>query len=343
MNFKSDNICGVSPEIMTAMIDANVGYQPSYENDDVTKELENRLFEVFETPVWFCFAATGSASNALALSLMARPYEGIICQEEAHVLHDECSTPNRFTGGAKLYGISGKDVKIDFDKLQNVYEHAMSMKPHVALPRALTLSQATECGTVYSLEEISRTCNWALERGIKTHMDGARFANALAYLGCSPAEMTWKSGVQLLSLGATKNGAMSAEALIVFDETLAQDLKYAQKSVGQLYSKARFYAAQFLAYFKDGLWLKNAQHANNAARELEEIFKNHAYEAYYPVQSNALFIKLDNQLATHLQESGVGFYPWTKVTKDLYRFVTNCFSSKEEIETFKNVIESFKK
>src|SRR3989338_9642965 len=121
---------------------------------------------------------------------------------------------------------------------------------------------------------------------------------------------------------------MSAEALIVFDETLAQDLKYAQKSVGQLYSKARFYAAQFLAYFKDGLWLKNAQHANNAARELEEIFKNHAYEAYYPVQSNALFIKLDNQLATHLQESGVGFYPWTKVTKDLYRFVTNCFSSK---------------
>ena len=270
MNFCSDNTTGAAPEIMAALAEANSGQAMPYGDDPVTGRLAARFGEVFETEVMVFPVATGTAANALSLSLMAPPFGAVYCHREAHVAVDECGAPEFYTGGAKLVPLDGDDGRFDAAALEAALARSVAGFVHHVQPAAISLSQLTECGTAYGVDEIGAISALARRHGLGVHMDGARFANALAYLGCAPADVTWRAGVDVLSFGATKNGAWAAEAVVVFKRDLASDLGYRRKRAGHLLSKMRFVSAQLEAYLADGLWLRNAGHANRLAAIIAE-------------------------------------------------------------------------
>jgi threonine aldolase len=309
-NFSSDHVVPAHDAIMAAVVSANSGAVTSYGGDELTARLQSIASDLFETQVAIFPVSTGTAANALALSQFVPPFGSIYCYESAHIVTDECGAPGFFTGGAQLIGFPAADGKIRPAQLSKAVAFAEEMGVHTPKPGAVSLTQATEWGTVYSLEEISALCAQARKNALPVHMDGARFANALVHLGCSPAEATWKRGVDVLSLGATKNGALGAEAVVFFDPDQALDFERRRKRAGQLASKLRFLSAQLLAYLQDGLWLDNARHANDMAARLARGFKSVAGATLlHPVQANELFVVLPEATVIALEQH-FKFYRW---------------------------------
>ncbi|MFW0785871.1 low specificity L-threonine aldolase [Gordonia sp. CPCC 206044] len=265
--FASDNAAGASGQIVDAVVRVAFDAQPAYGLDPVTASARMRMSEVFERDVDLHFVATGSAANSLALAALARPWGSILCHRSSHIQVDECGGPEFFTGGAKLVLLDGDDGKVDPAALQRAARDRVG-DVHSAQPQVLSITQATETGSVYTLDEIGTLTDIARDAGLRVHMDGARFANALVSVGANPAEMSWRAGVDILSFGVTKNGGMTTDAVVSFDPTLAGELAFRVKRAGQLGSKLRFEAAQVDAYLADDLWLRNARHANAMGERL---------------------------------------------------------------------------
>lgn len=345
MNFKSDNIGSISTEIIKSIIEANKGNQPSYGADDYSLTLNKQMSKIFEKDVIVYLTSTGTAANSLALSALVKPYEAIYCISESHINTDECGAPELFTNGARLV-LTDSDVngKVDITSLEAKILESLSRIPHGQRPGCISITQATECGTVYSIEELKKIQNIANKYNIPIHMDGARFANSISTLNCKPADVTWKIGVDVLCFGATKNGALCAEAIVFFNHKYAKNFEYLQKRAGQLMSKTRFFACQFLAYLENDLWLKNSGRANLIAKELAKVFQNHSIEIVYPVESNELFVTFPITLFEYLKEKNCGFYDWStsKIRSDLYRFVTSCFTSSDDILSFNECLNEYK-
>ena len=315
MNFRSDNEAPAAPEIMDALARANHGSAHSYGADAITQRLQTRFSDLFEIDVAVYPVATGTAANALSLAELAPAYGAVFCHEESHIHTDECGAPEFYTGGAKLMPVSGAHGKIDLGRLETMLANMGAHGEHEPAPVALSLTQATEAGTVYQVEEITAFGGFAQRHGLSLHLDGARFANALCSLGCSPAEMTWRAGVDILSFGATKNGAMAAEAVVDFrpPEKRAPHDSFRRRRMrgGHLFSKMRFLSAQLEAYVEDDLWLKLAAQANQAAAEIAAGLSNRSgVTLLHPVEANEVFLRADPTTARALADAGFQFHQW---------------------------------
>jgi len=309
MDFRSDNISAGAPEILEAIVRANRGTAAAYGNDDWTARVEARFQEIFETDCRAVPIVTGTAANALSLALLAPPLGTVYCHEQAHVQVSECGAVVAATGGAKLAPLPGAHGKLAPDTLRD----ALARHPNLGLgiAAALSVTQLTEAGTAYRVDEVAALAAVARAKGLGVHMDGARFANALVALGCTPAEATWKAGVDVLSFGATKNGALMADAIVVFRPELAETLAHRRLRAGHLLSKLRFVSAQLEAYLADGLWLRLAARANGAARRLADGLKGvPGVELLHPVEGNQLFCRLPAGLAERLRARGFLMHPW---------------------------------
>ena len=316
-DFRSDNVGGAAPEIIEAIIAANTGTAAPYGDDDHTRRMNERFATLFERPVQVFALSSGTGSNSVALAALANPYGAIYCHETAHINVYECGAPEFFTG-AKLVGLPGDDFKLDAAALDEALALAGRGNPTRVQPFALNITQPTDFGTLYSPAEVSALCAVAHRHGLRVHMDGARFANAVAALGCSPADLTWRSGVDVLSLGATKNGAINAEALVVFDPALAREVPFRMKRGGQVLSKARFVSAQLERYVADDRWLERARRANANARELaQRLAEVPGVSLVAPVEINMLFVRMPDAAVAALDAGPFRYY---KLGRDL-RFV----------------------
>lgn len=310
MNFNSDNVHGVDPAILDAIGDANTGTARAYGYDDWTAAAEQRLRDVFECDLAAYLVVTGTAANSLALTACCPPYGAVVCHREAHIMTDECGAPEMFSGGAKLMGVGGAACKLTPAAVTAMLA-TLGRGEHEQRPSVLSLSEATELGTIYTPAEVAALAAVARNHGLRVHMDGARFANAVARLGCTPAELTWKSGADVLTFGATKNGALGVEAVVFFDTTLARDFLYLRKRTGQLVSKSRFLAAQMLAYLDQDRWLVNARTANRMADRLASRFRAlRGVRLPLPVEANAVFAIVPQALHEHLQQQGARYLMW---------------------------------
>jgi threonine aldolase len=311
MNFASDNVYGVDPRIMQAMVEANARLTDvSYCHDEDSKRVDARLSEIFEKDVKAFLVVNGTGANSLALSAMCPPFGGIFCHVDSHINTDECNAPELITGGAKLITLPGVGNKLAPDALTHRIIQFLHGE-HGAKPTSLALTQATELGTVYSLAEIRALTTVAKSHGMNVHMDGARFANALVSLGCTPAEMTWKAGVDVLSFGGTKNGGMILEAVVFFDTSLADNFLYRRKRAAQLVSKGRFLSSQMLAYLRDDVWLPNAKRANALAQVLAKgLSQSNRVRLSNPVEANEVFAIMPRNLFDTVQAKGAHFYEW---------------------------------
>ena len=338
MNFASDNTAPVSPDIMAALSRANDGFVPSYGADPLTTRLTGMMRDVFEREVTVYPVATGTAANALALATLVRPYGAVLCYEEAHIATDECGAPEFYMGGAKLVTLPAQDGRITPAQIEAAMARAEDGGVHHVLPEAASITQSTEWGTVYDPGQVGAIGRACRKGGLHLHMDGARFANALAHLGCSPAELTWRAGVDVLSFGATKNGALAAEAVVFFDPALAAGFERRRKRAGQLWSKMRFLSAQLVAYLEGGLWLRHAAHANAMAATLARGLTNlPGVRLVQPVQANELFVAMTEPLVERLQAGGAVFYRWIEVPGEalpVIRLVTSFRTSTEDVLRF---------
>ena len=344
MNFASDNVYGVDPRIMQAMVDANSGTDVSYCHDDGSKAAEARLSEIFEKEVKAFLVVNGTGANSLALSAMCPPFGGVICHESAHINTDECNAPELFTGGAKLITLSGESAKITPNAVTERLKQFVHGE-HGAKLSALSITNATELGTVYTPAEIKVLANIVKPQGMKMHMDGARFANALVGLGCTPAEMTWKAGIDVLSFGGTKNGGMLLEAVVFFDTSLADDFLYRRKRAGQLISKSRFISAQMNAYLRDDVWLANARRANGLAQTLAHgLQQSNRIKLSNPVQANEVFAYMPRSTFDKVQEQGAHFYEWpmagTLDDEVHCRFVLSFATPEKDVDRFVTLIKA---
>lgn len=340
MSFKSDNEAPACPEILAHLAAVNDGAASAYGGDDVTARLEARFRDVFECDLRVFPVATGTAANVLSLSVLTPPYGAVLCHRESHINMDECGAPELFTGGAKLVPIGGDDAKLTVAGIEVVLNLGWAGDVHCAQPSALSLTQASECGTVYGRDEIAALAEVAHGAGMGVHMDGARFANALVSLGCTPAEMTWKAGVDVLSFGATKNGALGAEAVVLFDTSRARELEFRRKRGGHLFSKMRYLSAQLEAYLADDLWLRNAAHANAMAQRLADgLTALPGVGLRYPRQSNEVFVHLPDAAVTALKGAGFAFYDWPLGGPDCHRLVTAWSTDESHIRRFLEVAE----
>jgi threonine aldolase len=311
MFFTSDNAAGVHPRILSAVADAAEGAALSYGNDDLTARVETRIRKVFEAPEARAYlVATGTAANALALACLCPPWSTVYCHDTSHIETDECGAPEFYTGGAKLTLLERGKLGIDPEELTEAMRAAAHRDVHNSQPGALSITQATERGTVYSTQDTARLCAIAKDAEIGVHMDGSRFANAVARLGCTPAEASWKAGVDILCLGATKNGAMAAEAVVIFDPEKAWEFELRRKRGGHLFSKMRFVAAQMDAYLADDLWLEMARHANAMAdRLVAGLLEAPGCEIVYPAEANMVFLKMPMGLHRRLRAAGIRYKP----------------------------------
>jgi threonine aldolase len=337
MNLLSDNAYGAWPEIVEAVAAAAAGPAPSYGADALTAKVAAHLERVFSRRIITFPVVSGTAANALALATLCPPHGAVFCHAEAHIAVDECGAPEFFTHGAKLVGIEGEHGKITPAGLATALSHHLKGFVHHAQPAVLSLTQSTELGTVYTPGEIAALSRLAHDHGMKVHMDGARFANALARLGVSAAAATWQAGVDALSFGATKNGALAAEAVVFFDPADARDFEYRRKKSGHLVSKMRFVSAQLDAYLTDDRWLERAAHANRLADRLAAGLKGiRCIELAHPVEANAVFAWLPEALAARLRDGGAEFYDWGPPSggRTLVRLVTSFATPEEDVERF---------
>lgn len=311
MYFSSDNASGASPKILDAIFAANGGHAMPYGADDWSQAAEQKVSEIFERDCAVFLVPTGTAANALSLAAFTPPYGAVFCHEDAHVMDDECGAPEFFTAGAKLVGIPGRLGKIAPGTLaQTLAAYPRGLVKQVQ-PATLTLSQATESGTIYTVEEISALAALARRKDVAMHMDGARFANALVALGVSPAEMTWKAGIDVLSLGGTKNGTIMCEAVVFFDRDRASDFLYLRKRSGHTVSKGRFIGAQMVAWLDGGHWLDLARHANAQAQALAAGLQTVAgIRLAWQPQVNEVFAVLPGKIDRALKSAGARYYDW---------------------------------
>jgi threonine aldolase len=339
MNFASDNVYGVHPKILAALQEANGGTAPSYGGDGHTRKAEERLKDIFGCDLRAFLVTSGTAANGLALSSMTPGYGAIICHAEAHIAVDECNSPELFTGGAKILGLNGPGGKITPAMVEKTLKGFIRGE-HDPKPRGVSLTNATELGTCYAPAEVKAFSDLIRPRGMKLHMDGARFANALAGLGVTPAELTWKAGVDVMSFGATKNGAMMLEAVIFFDLALAEDFGYRRMRGGQLMSK-------MLAYLEDDLWLDNARRANALARKLGDgLAAVKSIRIPNPVQANEVFAVMPRAVFDRLQKAGARFYEWMPDSlgdaigpEDVFaRFVLSFATPEEDVDGFLKLV-----
>jgi threonine aldolase len=293
--FASDNAAPLCPEALRALDAINQGTASSYGNDPATERAIEAVRSLFETDCSVYFVTTGTAANALALSAVCRPHNAIVCHEAAHLQTDECGAPEFFTGGAKLLLLKGAHGKLDPGAVDKVVEQRLG-DVHFSKPAALSLAQSTEAGTVYSCEEVTALADCCRRHGLRLHMDGARFANAVASLGVLPRAITWQAGVDMLSFGGTKNGMGLAEAVVFFDRTLAEDFEYRRKQAGQLTSKMRYLSAPWPKLLGEGHWLRYARQANAAAARLAAGLRGVAgVRVRHPVEANAVFVDLPEE------------------------------------------------
>ena len=305
MRFFSDNAAPVHPRVMEAMAAAN-SLDTAYDGDAWSKRLDARFSELFEREVRALWVPSGTAANCLALAALCPPYGGVVCHRDAHIQNDECGAPEFYTHGAKLMLADGEGAKVTPDTVRTVLD-AIANDVHRVQPYAVSITNATEYGRVYLPHEVAAIGELARSRGLKFHMDGARFANAMATAGCSPAEMTWQAGVDALSFGFIKNGGMSAEVLVFFDPDLAGATPQRRKRAGLLFSKGRYLAAQVLAMLDDDLWLANARSANANATMLAAGAGD---RLIHPVEANEVFLRATPDEAEALRAKGFDFYDW---------------------------------
>ncbi len=336
-NFASDNVTAMAPEILAAIADANEGPAMPYGEDPLTARLRARFNELFETETAVFPVATGTAANVLGLSLLTPPYGAVYCHRDAHIVVDECGAPEFYTGGAKLVTLEGADGKLTAGAVSDAITGAGVV--HHVQPAAISLTQATEVGTLYRPDEVAAIAEVARAQRVGLHMDGARFANAIAALGCSPAEMTWKAGVDVLAFGATKNGAMAAEAVVIFKPELAAEFGFRRKRGGHLFSKGRFLSAQLEGYLDDDLWLRHARHANALATQLGQGLGGlPGVTLHHPVEANMLFLSLPESVIEGLKAAGFMFYDWTTPATAAgmreIRLVTAFNGTEEDVRAF---------
>ena len=326
--FASDNVAPICPEAWAALQEANLQYAPSYGEDRWTARVCDRIREIFETDCDVYFVFTGTAANALALAQLCNPFHSVICHQHSHIETDECGAPEFFTGGSKLLLVGGADGKIDAGQVEALLTRPNDLHSHK--PAAISIAQATEFGTVYRRDEIAAIVDLARAHQLSLHMDGARFANAIASLNCAPNAITWKVGVDVLCFGGTKNGATAGELVIFFDKKISREFDYRAKQAGHLGSKMRFLAAQWLGLLNRDAWLRNAQHANRAARGLATRLRMEAgIESVFPVDANAVFVVMDERLASALHARGWRFYKF--IEPDIYRLMCSWSTTGEQI------------
>ncbi len=329
-NFRSDNIAPVHPDILRALGEVNHGPAAAYGDDDYSALLNQRFSAFFGADVVVFPVSTGTAANALSLASCARPYGGIYCHEQAHIHTAEGGATEAYTAGAKLIALPGKDYKLAPEALADALRHAERGIRNRPQPDAVSITQASEYGTVYDLDEIAAIGTAAREAGIVFHMDGARWANALATLGCEPGEMTWRRGVDILSFGCTKNGGMNADAIVVFNRAIAEPLSYYLRRAGQTWSKMRYAAAQLMAYVDNDLYRTLALHANGLATRLGRgLGTLPGVELVAPVQANLVFLRLPQAAIDRLAEAGVRF---ARRRERVIRLVTRFDGSEAEVE-----------
>lgn len=337
MNFLSDTTSPAHPAILASLADANHGYAPSYGNDRLTAELKSRLESLFESELELVLTTSGTASNALALSILCPPHGMILCHDEAHIHRDERGAPEFFTGGGKLLPLRGSHAKIDPAELEQALAQWPQDFVHTPPPRVLSVSNLNESGCRYSVRELKALTGPAKSKGLGVHFDGARFANALVSSTESAAAMSWQAGADILCLGATKNGALGAEAILLFGEARARlsELQARQKRSGHMGPKARYIAAQMLAWLRDDLWLDLARHANSAAAGIADILRKAGADILHPVDGNEVFARMDDALAKQLRAGGAGFYQWPDGSA---RLVASWSTSDAELRAFEKIV-----
>lgn len=343
MRFGSDNWAGVAPQILEALSQANDGAVPSYGGDPLSSRMAERFSELFEIDCAVFLVATGGAANGLALSVLTPPYGLVVCHEASHVQTDECAGPEFLTGGAKLLPVPGAAGKLTPDAVTAILARLPDHPPHSPPLAAMTLTQGTECGTLYEVEEIRALSKLARSHGMAVHMDGARFANAVAASGQSPAALTWQAGVDVLSFGGTKNGCLAAEAVVFFDRQRVGDFEYRRKRAGHLWSKMRFIAAQFDAYLTDGLWLELAGRANAMAARLSRgLAAIDGVRVCYPTRINEVFAEFPAGVAEELRAAGAAFFPWVAPGDPaggrMNRLIASFRTTPEEVDTFLDLV-----
>ncbi len=305
--FASDNYSGICPEVWAAMAEANRGHERAYGEDSWTARAADRFRQLFETDCEVFFAFNGTAANSLALASLCQSYHSVICSETAHVETDECGAPEFFSNGSKLLIARTLGGKLTAETIREVALKRQDI--HYPKPRVVTLTQATEVGTVYRPEEVAAISQVCKELKLNLHMDGARFSNACAFLGCSPAELTWKAGVDVLCFGGTKNGMAVGEAILFFNKDLAEDFDYRCKQAGQLASKMRYLSAPWVGLLQDDAWLRYANHANRCARLLAELVADvPGVSLMFPVEANGVFLQLSETAIERLRAWGWRFY-----------------------------------
>ncbi len=328
--FASDNTAAICPEAWAALAEANQSAEVSYGDDRWTEKVGAQVREIFETDCQTFIVFNGTAANSLALAQLCQPFHSVLCHERAHIETDECGAPEFFSGGAKLLPVGGQNGKIDLAEATAVL--AQHRDVHSTKVRALSLTQATETGTVYSPNELAAVADFVVRHSLVLHMDGARFANAVASLGCAPREITWERGVKVLSFGGTKNGLAAGELVVFFDCALAQEFDYRAKQGGQLASKTRFLAAPWTGLLANDVWLKNARHANAMAAFLEEKLSAVGFAPAFPREANAVFVHFPNELVGKMEARGWHFYRFFE--PDLYRLMCSWSTTPSDVKAF---------
>lgn len=348
MHFASDNWSGAHPRIAESLTRHAAGFASAYGTSDLDKAVEDRFSTIFEREVAVFFVATGTAANSLALASLAKAGGVSFCHADAHVNADEGGAPEFLTGATRLFPVEGAEGRIDPRALDAAIARFEPVSPHHGRAMAVTVTQATEVGTVYSLAELDEIAAVAKSRNLPLHMDGARFANALVSLGVTPAEMTWKRGVDILSFGGTKNGCWCAEAIVFFNPDMAADMPFIRKRSAQLFSKSRFISAQLEAYLDDGLWLELASHSNAMADRLRAGLsaKNTARLAW-DTSANEVFAVIEKSAAERARDKGAKFYDWQPPqgwlplpaeNETLVRLVTSFATTTDEVDQFIEVV-----
>lgn len=335
--FASDNTAAICPPAWAALAEANADAEVSYGDDKWTRRVVELAREIFEIDCEVFLVFNGTAANALALAHLCRSFHAVICHEYAHSQTDECGAPEFFSGGTKLLPTPSLNGKLDLEKVEaKILRH---QDVHSSKPRVISLTQATELGTVYQRHEIEKIAAFARERSLLVHMDGARFANAVAALECAPKSITWQAGVDVLCFGGTKNGTAAGELVVFFNKELAHEFDYRAKQAGQLASKMRFLAAPWVGMLSNNVWIENARHANNCAkllaRKLNAVLGT---EPAFPCEASAVFLRLPDGLVRELQARGWRFYKF--IEPDIYRLMCSWSVTEKEIDDFVSDVKS---
>lgn len=330
IELRSDNCAGVAPEILDAVAAANEGTALAYGGDDVTARLEDRVREVFEHGSARVFPVTsGTAGNSLGLSALTKPWSAVLCHETAHILNSEANATSLLSSGAQMIPLTGDDYRIDPGSLRSTLDATGWDDPHHSQPAVVSFTQPTDMGTVYPVERIAELTEVARSCGLRAHLDGARIANAIVSLGCSPADVTWRAGIDVLTLGATKNGALSAEAIVSFDDEASAELVYRTKRAGHVTSKMRFQSAQVEAYLTDDLWLRLARNSNETMSRLAAGLADLGVDVANQVDVNMAFVHLADDVVDRLEASGVLFY---RIAPGVVRFVTSWQTTTDDVD-----------